>query len=244
VRSAVYLDAFTLACPPSEAGIESFGSYIQNLLNWSELRRTEWIEIYTSRTTSEVLFDVGAYPPWPELQRTINVLGLQHIQAKDIVDVVNGFLQRTFIIEDEFGIDDLLFDQYGLIPPVNYTARPRPFVQHFELLTVLLALHKSLYDELSNQLLVSCPDLNHHGNTRVTATVHDVACSSSSSLMAAFPTPCTISAQLAVCICLHTLHSSVDACCIWSNVTTHEHYAAIEIFAINKHPLLASTSTF
>jgi hypothetical protein len=232
VKSVVYLDAFTLACPPAEAGVDSLGTYIQNLLHWSELRRTEWIDIYTSRRTSEVLFDAGAYPPWHELRRTINCLGLQHIQAKDIVNIVNSFLQRTFIIEDDLSINDLLFDQYRLMPSVNYTDRPGPFIQHFEFLTVLLALHKFLYTELNNQLLVSCPDLNHHGNTQVVANLYDVACSSPTSPMSALSTPCNISAQLVICICLRTLMSSVDPCNIWSNATCDEALRkAIEIFA-------------
>jgi len=237
VRSAVYLDAFTLACPHSEAGMESFGSYIQNLLNWSELRRMEWIDIYTSRTTSKVLFEVGAYPPWRDLQLAVNQLGIQHVQTKDIVDIVNGFLQRTFIVEDELGIDDVLFDHYGLVPAVDYAGRPGPFVQHFELLTILLALHKSLYEELSNPLLVSCPDLKHQGNTQVMATLLEVACSSSSAAVAACHTPYTISAQFAICISLHSLHMSVDACCIWSCSTCYEAMRkAIEVFAYQQTP--------
>ncbi len=237
MRPAVYLDAFTLACPPPEAGIESFGDYIQNLLNWRELRRTEWIDIYTSRTTSEVLFEVGAYPPWPELKRAINRLGIQHVQPKDIVEIVNGFLERTSLVEDDLGIDDLLFDQYRLEPAVDYGGRPGPFVQHFELLTILLALHRSLYEELSNPLLVSCPDLRHHGNTQVTATLLEVACSSSSAAVAACHTPYAISAQFAICICLHSLHMSVDACCIWSNSTCYEAMRkAIEVFAYQQDP--------
>jgi hypothetical protein len=237
VRPAVYLDAFTLACPPPEAGIESFGSYIQNLLNWSALRRTEWIDIYTSRKTSEVLFEVGAYPPWPELKRAINYLGIQHVQVKDIVEIVNGFLQRTSLVENELGIDDLLFDQYELVPAVDYAVRPGPFALHFELLTILLALHKSLYEELSNPLLLSSPDLKHHGKTRVTATLLEVACSSSSVAVAACRAPYTVSAQFAICICLHSLHMSVDACGIWSSSTCYEAMRkAIEVFAYQQNP--------
>lgn len=232
MRPAVYIDAFTLACPSPKLGIDSFGNYIQNLLNWNELRRTEWIDIYTSRDTAAVLFEVGAYPPWPELQRAIDCLGIQHVQVRDIVEIINGFLQRTLLIENELELNDLLFDQYGLSAAVDYTGRPGPFIKHLELLTVLLALHKSINEELDNMLLVSCPDLKHHGNTQVTAAIIDLACSSSTSPLAAYPTPFVVTAQFAICICLHTLHSSVDACCIWSSATCHEvMHKAIEVFA-------------
>jgi hypothetical protein len=97
MKSAVYLDAYILACPPPEAGISAFGEYIQNLISWTELRQANWIEVYISRNAPQALAEANAYPPYSDLKRTISTLDFNHIQPQDIVDLINGFLLKSKI---------------------------------------------------------------------------------------------------------------------------------------------------
>jgi hypothetical protein len=231
MRSAAYLDAFVLACPRPESGLSSFQNYIENLISWSELRQSEWVPIYISRNASESLAQANAYPPYPDLKRTIDALGIRHIQPKDVIDLINGFLLKSRIVEDELGIDDLLFDNFNSVPAVLFKDRQEPFPHHFQLLSVLLAMHRHFITDITNQILITCRGDEHVGTSTINAVVTDLLKKHSDVIPDNCPAPLPIEVQFFLCRCLHTMHSNLEPCNTWSNADCE--YAlkkAIEIY--------------
>ncbi len=232
MKSAAYLDAYVLACPVREAGLSTFSAYVENLISWTELRQADWIRVYLSRSASFALAESNAYPPHTELTHTIDALGIRHIQAKDVVGLINGFLLKSSIIEDELGIDEFLFDDFHLEPPLPLEQRRESFPFHFRLLSVLLCLHRHFMSDISNQVLITAEDSEHTGATMVRATITDLLSMSSEKATDNIQTPLPVAVEFYLCRCLHSLHTCLDACSIWSNA--HCEYAlkkAIEIHA-------------
>jgi|GEM_PF-1625287 hypothetical protein len=237
MRSAAYLDAFVLACPQPESGFSSFQNYIENLISWSELRQSEWVPIYISRNASESLAEANAYPPYPDLKRTIDALGIKHIQPKDVIDLINGFLLKSRIVEDELGIDELLFDNYGSLPEILFQERQKPFPYHFQLLSVLVAMHRHFITDITNQVLITGPDDGHVGTITVNAEITDLLKKHSDIIPDTCPQMLPIEVQFYICRCLHSMHSYLEPCNTWSNANCEFALKkAIEIFVYQNTP--------
>jgi len=217
MKSAIYLDAHVLACPPSEEGLDSFLEYITNLVSWRELRQHNWIDVYISRNAAHSLAEANAYPPYPELLKTITAFGIQHIQPKDVVDLINGFLQKSHVIEDEMGIDDLLFENFNLNPFVPYKARRASFPYHFELLAVLISMHRTFITDINNQLLLTSPDLKYFGPTKTKSTVTALTKTTNELIPDDIVEPLAVEAQFFLCKCIHSLNLGTNPCAVWAN---------------------------
>ena len=232
MKSAVYLDAYVLACPSIiDKELSVFHAYVENLIAWTELKHADWIKVYISKNASYSLAESNAYPPHDALRQAIEILGVTHIQVQDIVSLINGFLLKSQIIEDELGIDELLFDDYNIELSINLQIRQAPFPYHFQLLTVLLSLHNHFISDVNNQVLITSQDCEHIGLSWIRASVTDLLTTSSKVIPDDIHQPLPVSVQFYVCRCLHSLHASLDPCNIWANAGCE--YAlkkAIELF--------------
>lgn len=237
MKSAVYLDAQVLACPPPHLGLSIFSGYVENLIAWNDLKQADWLQIYISRYAASTLAESNAYPPFPDLQRAINVLDVKHMQAKDIVSLINSFLLKSFIIEDELGIDELLFKDCNYQPTIPLEQRQILFQEHFRLLSVLLSLHHHFISEVRNQVLITSMDGDYVGSTMISATITDLLKTSSEIIQDDIIFPLQVSVEFYLCRCLYSLHTSLDPCSIWANADCEFALKkAIEIYIFQSEP--------
>lgn len=217
MNSGVYLDAYVLACPQVDEGISSFWTYIENLISWSELKKADWVELYISQNASEALAQANAFPPFPVIKDTIARLSINHIQPKDVNELVISFLTKSSIIEDELDINDLLYNDLRIEPIIPLEQRLTPFPDHFNLLSVLLSLHQHYKPDINNQILITAPDGVHSGVTMISARIPILLTNSTKAIPNNEPLPLITSSHFFISRCEHTLHVYLDPCNIWSN---------------------------
>ena len=212
----LYLDAFALACPPSEAGEEGFRKYILNIVSWKELRAANWATIYILKKTYEDLAKTNSYPPWDTLKRSIYIFGIQDVQPKDVVDIVNGLLEKSALLEDALKIDDILFENVESSCPEYYKSRHPVFVEHYERLAMLACLRIVLMSTAeSKQIMISL----HTGEKP-----HEINLSGKISYCTYYEGgpdhltfPITVVGSFYLCNSLRVLYLCVNPCDIWTS---------------------------
>lgn len=236
MTSGVYFDAYVLACPKYEEGISTFLAYIESLVSWSELKKANWVEIYISKNASEALAEANAFPPFPILKDLITKLSINHIQAKDVNALIIGFLTKSVILEDELGIDDLLYEYFSTDPTISLFHRPNPFPAHFNLLSVLLSLHQHYKPDINNQILITSSDGLHTGKTRISASIPILLTKSTITIPENELFPVLTSSNFFLIRCMHTLHIHLDACNIWANAKCEFALKkALELYVYQNH---------
>lgn len=231
MKSHIYLDAYLLACPQGEVDVSSFSAYIENIILLQEIKKANWVESFISRNASDALAQANAFPPYQLINDTINSLSIDYIQAKDVNNLVISFLTKTSIIEDELDIDDLLYDIIEIEPIFSLEERVVPFTDHFFLLCVLLSIHQRYDPEITNQVLVTVPDIAHSGFTNLSIRITILQTYSDKIIPANEPHPLTISSEFYLSKCLHTLHTYLNPYNIWANGRCEFAYKkAIELF--------------
>ncbi|OEH86575.1 hypothetical protein BHU72_09955 [Desulfuribacillus stibiiarsenatis] len=104
----IYIDPFNFACPQQDGNMQQFEDYVNNLLLWNDFKNTDWANILITERTMEILFDTGDYPLWDNIKSSILSYGLVEIQAKDIIDVVEGLLKTT-TVEHYLKNEDIIY---------------------------------------------------------------------------------------------------------------------------------------
>lgn len=226
----LYLDAFVLACPPSEAGEEGFRKYILNILSWKDLRVAKWTTIYISKKTYEDLAKTNSYPPWGALKRSISTFGIEDVQPKDVVDIVNGFLEKSAILEDVLKIDDILFEDVECSSPEHYRSRHPVFVEHYERLVMLACLRIILISIPEfKQIMISLNsgekvlEINLCGRISYCQYYEEVK---------GYPAfPITVAGSFYVCNSPQVLDLCVNPCDIWTSGHSEDVFRkALEVF--------------
>ena len=236
-RSGTYLDAHVLACPPSGASQSAFLEYVSNLIAWTELRRADWLRVYISRSAPADLSQTNSYPPFPLLKKAVDTLGIKYVQPKDIAELVNGLLLRSFIVEEELGIDTLILEDFSTEPAIPFQRRREPYPDHFRRLLVLIALHHRFVSEMRNQILITSPDIEYEGSVALRATVSDWLTEESSAVPDDTPKPMSVFDRFYLCNCPRSLYISLDPCTIWANARSDAALKkAIEVFAYQRLP--------
>ena len=213
-RSAVYLDAQVLACPGPEAGFARFSDYVENLLSWRDLRDVNWIDIHISRYASYALASADAYPPYADIQKAIVALGVVHLQARDLVQLINGFLTRSSIVEDCLGLDDILFDSWHTEPEIRLEDRKPSLREHFMLLCVLMSLHREIEGTITDQVLITTMSGTHTGSLSTSATVVEMKKNSATIIPDTLALPFTAACQFCLVRDLHSLYMNLEPCSV------------------------------
>lgn len=144
----VYIDPFLFACPSIDSTQETFEEYITSLIEWKDLRDNGWINSYILQETVEVLTRNGKYPIYPEVLGLIQRFGIEHIQAGDVVNLVDTYLQRLNTIEENLQINDLLVENVEISS--DFPDRNQDFINKL--------------CELFNLIAVKCQIDNEHEN--------------------------------------------------------------------------------
>jgi len=106
----VCVDPYTLACPSSSEGMEVFLDYVGSLLELQELNASRRLPVVGSVGAAEILSKTSKYPIWTDLKDIISRYGINDIQPRDIVRIVNTLLTQLLFIEDDSRIRDLLYE--------------------------------------------------------------------------------------------------------------------------------------
>ena len=136
----LYLDPLLLACPRPSEGQEGFDSFLQGLLLLRDLRDSSWARLLISESTCDILFKTNCYPMRDDLHNVISIYGNNEIQVKDVIELVNGLLERAPTLEGYSGINEALFDGLICSPAVELSNRNELFQEGFERLIFFAAL--------------------------------------------------------------------------------------------------------
>jgi hypothetical protein len=117
----LHIDSYYIACPKIEEGEMAFLQYANSLLEWRDVHKGKDINFFISRNSLETLERSNRYPFWHDLRSAIKIFAIDYIQDKDLNALVEGLLTRSFCIESELLIDDILFEykkelQLGILP--------------------------------------------------------------------------------------------------------------------------------
>jgi hypothetical protein len=236
MRSPVFVDPFVLACPSAEDGLTQFQEYVENLIEWVDLRNAGWIDLYVSRDAVKVLADADAYPPYQELDRTIKVLGIASIQCKDVIELINGILVKSRTIEDALCIDDLLFENYSVVPTISQFPRNDKFQYHIQLLTILIALQNQFVNSKVKQILITKKDSSYTGITTVRAEISEMLYERTV-IPNEIKIPFSIEGHFYLCRCLHSFHLYLDPCSTWANAICERGLKkAMELYSYQNPP--------
>lgn len=171
--ASLFIDPFILACPRENCSEQDFNDFVNRLIDWQELKDCDWTDIYISKRSTEILFQENRYPLWGHLQKIIDLFGIDYIQPKDVVNLVDAFLDKFQKIEETLKINDALFDPYETEPKIV-----RDSIRFQEILCETLAfmsLKCHLYEEESkNQILISNTEVKMIG-IKTTIVLLDIA---------------------------------------------------------------------
>lgn len=155
----LFIDPIILASPQFGCSRASFDSYVSQLIQWQELSSCEWSKIFFSSKTVEVLFSEQRYPIWDEVEKIINGFGIDHIQPKDIVVLVDSFLQKFVKIEEWLNLEEFIYENTVLTP--NFPSPSEPFKSVLGETLILMVLKSHLENESQDlQLLITDKQLD------------------------------------------------------------------------------------
>lgn len=115
---SVTIDAGVLAAPPDASTPEDARSYVDTLLDWSQLLEEPWVAIYMSERSSQSLVEDGLFPLRDRLERLFRANGITEYTVNDVAQVVNRLLQLTPSFETFFRIRDVLHEDLTTQPDV------------------------------------------------------------------------------------------------------------------------------
>jgi hypothetical protein len=229
----VFLDAYVFSCPRFDEGPEAFEAYVRNLLSWQELRNAEWLTLYSSNRTIEVLFETSSYPLWNDLKAALSLAGTPNIQAKDVVNVVDALLSKLGRIEDRLGIKDILIGPYQCKPSYHLTTRLPEFVENYQLLTTFMCLHVYLgmaSDE--NQVLVTRGLKEDDQTIEISSEI--MACQYYGIHSESEPAR-NVTGKFVACTDPHGLEMALDPIAMWQTATCEQTYRrAIEVYVYQR----------
>jgi hypothetical protein len=171
----LYLDPLLFACPSTDDGHEEFTSFLQGILLLRDLRQSNWCKVLISESTCDVLFQTGRYPMQNDLHDVLCAFGNNEIQAQDIIEVVNGLLQRLPTMEQYCGVDAVLFDGFVCDPSIDLSKRVLAFQEAIKNVLVFAVITGDLKSLPENkQISIARGVLRIPCKANVQAEVHDV----------------------------------------------------------------------
>lgn len=216
----IFLDPFFFSCPKASDGIEKLESYINNIISLKEVKDCSWADIYTSVKTIDVLMESNSYPIlWDELRALVSELGLIDVSIKDIISLVDSFIQKNYL-EDAFKIDDILIDAYECAPDCNLNNRLSSYKEHFESLSILVCLINELYGyNLKDQIILTSCDCSDTISVQVRGQIIEIE-----SNVHNLNLPHSCSGEIILCTDTHGLYSSVDSSSVWKQDANEQAY--------------------
>ncbi len=155
----LFIDPIVMASPQYGCSKDVFEEYISQLLQWQDLSDCAWSKIFFSSKTIDVLFSEHRYPIWDEVEKIINGFGIDYIQPKDIVVLVDSFLQKFIKIEEWLSLEEFVYENILLAP--NFTSPSDPFRSVLGETLILMVLKSHIENESQDlQLLITDKQLD------------------------------------------------------------------------------------
>jgi hypothetical protein len=152
---SVTIDAGVLAAPPDECTAEEARSYVDTLLDWSQLLEEPWVAIYMSERSSQSLIEDGLYPLRDRLQQLFHTNGITEYTVNDVAQVVNRLLQLTPSFEAFFRIRDVLHEDLTTQPEVMRFCAGEHLQSDLARCIVLIAiLRRHCHDPVNDHSLI------------------------------------------------------------------------------------------
>jgi hypothetical protein len=133
-----FVDPYVLSCPENLDDDDSILAYVSRLIAWRDLRSRGWLQMLLPSSAPEAIADTNGFPPWKVITTLLAKKDLG-IQASDVYEVLNGFLNKCMTVEEFAGVKDILID--GVEANLDYwSTRPTEHREEFHKLLGNIAL--------------------------------------------------------------------------------------------------------
>lgn len=216
----LYLDPYVFSCPAPEDGLEEIERYIDNILLWQELRGVSWAMVYVTSQTYEVLAETNGYPLWADLQGAIELLSMNHVQPQDVMDVVNGLLQKTPSIEEKLHIKEVLMNNVHSEPSEHLQRRLQIYIDHYHRILVFMCLNCHITEEREeNQYFITRHLSDINKSVKIFGDVEDGEFVDKHQNISF---PLHVNKSFPACTKPEQLYSSLDPISLWMTVDSPE----------------------
>lgn len=151
--ASLFIDPGMLASPARNCSLEQFDNYVSHLVKWKELKDCDWASVYISGRTMQMLREENKYPLWDDIKSIIGTYQIDYIQPKDIVNLVDSFLEKFQKIEDALNVLDILFSEHSTDPELSQEGGIREIL--FETLALMSLKCKLKTESSEDQILIS-----------------------------------------------------------------------------------------
>lgn len=230
---SVYIDPFVLACPPVETELVEFEEYINNLLDWKELKELKWVSLYLSEKTYEVLEQTHCYPPWDNLKQIITKLGMRGVQPKDIIVLVDALIKKLPCIEKKLKLKEILFDNAQCIPDNHIVNRGLTYIEQYQRMMFFMYL-TCFFEHAENKDQILITRLLERDHVSVAISGDIIECEFNDSLKN-IELPSKVNSDFFSCKNRNGLYLSIDPYALWRKADCEEAYRkAVYIYIYQK----------
>ncbi len=141
---SVTIDTCILAPPTNDTTREAVIDYVVTLLDWKELLKNTWVDIYMSERAMEIMQKEDVYPIRPSLTQLFQARGLQFAySANDIARFVDDLFKKTPYFETHFKIQDVLVSNIETSPNLVEIHSSKPRADDLIRIAVVIAILRS-----------------------------------------------------------------------------------------------------
>ena len=115
---SVTIDAGVLATPPGNGSTDEVQSYVETLLDWSQLLDEPWVDIFMSEHVFETLSADDLFPSRDQLKRLFKATGIEEFDVNTVAVVVDRLLRSTLSFETYFHIQNVQTEELTTEPDI------------------------------------------------------------------------------------------------------------------------------
>lgn len=233
--ASAILDPIVLACPDEALGRDAFESFVRGLVQWRALP-SPCVATYKLRSTLEILCEVNGFPVFDPVRKSLRAFGITHIEARDVVTIVQSLLTNVPDAEDAIGTRELPVDSVVVEPAAAVVGRSSALVRGFHRVLAVALVMRHVMDAGEDCQYVLTRD---GGETSVCAevTLSEGRGSDSDGV------PRQLAGSVALCSSLQKLHARLDLAQAWCGTASDAGRAAVLALFIAKLASEAATSS-
>lgn len=223
-----FIDPYLLAFPVEVGGPAVIERYVRTLLHLRDLHDFRWCRVFTTNKVEELVVSTTGFPPWGSIAGAIHEAGIEEIDAKEVLSIFIGLLQKLPFVEEQLNLKDVLIDNPRCIPDGHLVGRPSIFIMEHNRLLALMAMYASVKQlGVKDQLFATSNVVQTCIGTFSAELIEVEAVASETSLAL----PISLSDEFIFCSCPTPVREYVDPLYAWQTAeNSREVRSALELF--------------
>jgi hypothetical protein len=184
--------------------------------------------VLTTNKIEELVVSTTGFPPWRSIADAIHEAEIEEIDAKEVLSIFIGLLQKLPFVEEQLNLKDVLIDNPSCVPDGHLAGRPSIFVMEHDRLLALMAIYASVKQLGVKDQLFATRDIAQTCTGTFTAELVEVeAVATGISLTL----PVNLSDEFIFCSCPTPVREYVDPLYAWQTAENSEEVrSALELF--------------